>query len=106
MDAKTSQLLTGYLTEKQLADNLGQCVRTVARWRRQGIGPPHSYNGIHVIYPIEGTHEWLAAGGTRAASIKKRTRVRRTPLAPDFQNPARAPLPAEQGSGPGPRRQI
>ena len=70
-------IFAGYLPEKEMAAELRHSVRTLARWRKLKIGPPHTENGRNIIYSIEGARTWLAAGGIRAAALtKRRTRGR------------------------------
>jgi hypothetical protein len=59
-----SEFLAGWKTEAELAADLGKCEATVARWRKQGIGPPYTMNGREPIYNVERAQAWLAAGGT------------------------------------------
>jgi hypothetical protein len=74
MDAQTSRtsLLAGFITEEELAKELGHCERTLARWRRLRIGPPYVMNGRDAIYNVEAARAWLAAGGTSGRSKSKR----------------------------------
>ena len=34
------QVLDGYLSAKEMADQVNKSERTIARWRDRGIGPP------------------------------------------------------------------
>jgi len=60
-----------------MSGSKGAPVRTVQRWRKLGIGPPFVMVGATPYYPHTGETEWLAAGGTRGAEIKKQHRKRR-----------------------------
>jgi hypothetical protein len=60
-------ILAGYLREPEMTLELGRCWATLARWRKMGIGPPHTSNGKQFIYNVEHVREWLAAGGTATA---------------------------------------
>jgi hypothetical protein len=73
MDIRTG-VLAGYLTEKQLAAELGLTERTLARWRERRIGPPVTMVGRVPQYSIEAARAWLAAGGTRAATTREQRR--------------------------------
>jgi hypothetical protein len=67
MDIRTG-VRGGYLTEKEMAGELGLCERTLARWRKQRKGPPFVERGRFIDYNIEAARAWLAAGGTAAAA--------------------------------------
>jgi hypothetical protein len=67
--------LTDFLTEEKLAEQLGHHVRTIARWRLQGIGPRFTHAGRRVIYNRNDIAGWLAAGGT-VPQLSKRARAR------------------------------
>ena len=36
----TTQILDGYLTDEQLAEQYRKSPRTIKRWRREGLAPP------------------------------------------------------------------
>jgi len=61
---KGAGLLGDYYRESDLARELNKHPRTIKRWRDLGIGPPYILLGIEVVYPINKTKTWLAAGGT------------------------------------------
>jgi hypothetical protein len=44
--SKRVGLLSGYLTEAELAVELGKDPRTLWRWRKRQIGPPYVMNGV------------------------------------------------------------
>jgi hypothetical protein len=54
-------LLAGYLTEQELAAQLGVTVRTLQRWRTHKKGPPPTTDipGRSVLYRCDGFAEWL-----------------------------------------------
>lgn len=54
-------ILAGYLTEAQLAAELGVGFRTVQRWRIEKIGPPVTFIGQSrdPHYRIAAVREWL-----------------------------------------------
>jgi hypothetical protein len=60
-------ILDGYITERELAAQLGRKPSTVERWRRLRIGPPFVRNGKTPIYNVESAQSWLRSGGTRQA---------------------------------------
>jgi hypothetical protein len=64
-------LLAGYLTEDELAKELGHHIRTVARWRVLRTGPPYVMTGREIRYSVDAVRQWLAAGGTEAAKRNK-----------------------------------
>jgi hypothetical protein len=65
-DQRGACLLGDYYREPDLARELNKHQRTLKRWRDLGIGPPYTLLGIEIIYPIDRTKQWLAAGGTRS----------------------------------------
>jgi hypothetical protein len=67
------RILEHYLSEQELADQLGVKRSTLARWRRKGIGPPHTRRGKTPLYHDEGTDEWLRDGGTKARHRRGRS---------------------------------
>lgn len=56
-------LLSEYLTDRELAVQLGRSHRTIARWRRLREGPPVTRVGRRVLYRRSAVAEWLEAGG-------------------------------------------
>ena len=63
-DQRGTSLLGGYYRERDLARELNKHPRTIKRWRDLGIGPPYTLLGVEIVYPINKTKDWLAAGGT------------------------------------------
>jgi hypothetical protein len=63
-DQRGASLLGDYYRERDLARELNKHQRTIKRWRDLGIGPPYTLLGVEVVYPINKTKAWLAAGGT------------------------------------------
>ena len=59
----TDSILANYLSEKQLAEQLGLNVRTVRGWRMERVGPPATFVGQSrdPHYRIEAVREWLLA---------------------------------------------
>ena len=74
-------VLADFLSEKELAQELGRCERTLARWRKLRIGPPFGMNGREPIYNVQQARAWLAAGGTSKPAARQRRRPARPPKA-------------------------
>jgi hypothetical protein len=70
--AQQQHILAGYLSEEQVAHELGRNVRTLARWRALRIGPPYTQTGRTITYHIDEVRQWLAAGGTAAPKKSRR----------------------------------
>ena len=62
--ARPKRLLQGFVPERKLAHELGCSLRTLLRWRADGIGPPHIKKGRAIYYDVEVVRRWMAAGGT------------------------------------------
>jgi hypothetical protein len=54
-------VLEGYMTEAQLAEQLGRSVRTLARWRSLDEGPPVTRIGREILYRKSSVAAWLAS---------------------------------------------
>lgn len=52
---------------KEAADFLGRTVHILAKWRKEGAGPPWKThpNGWNVLYPFDGLVQWLVNQGGR-----------------------------------------
>lgn len=48
-----------YLTTEEVATMVGAKVRTLERWRQEGVGPLFTKVGHHVRYHIRDVQEWL-----------------------------------------------
>jgi hypothetical protein len=70
METRSTGILAGFVPERDLAEELGVTVRTISRWRKKQIGPPHTTAGREIIYNVESTRAWLAAGGTSTPAAK------------------------------------
>ena len=55
----TSSLIEGFLTPKELAEQLRMHVGTLANWRSHGIGPEFRRMGGKIVYPIPQLRKWL-----------------------------------------------
>ncbi len=53
----------GLLTPAELADMLGNTVKTLAKWRWKRTGPPFVKAGKAVMYDKAAVQEWLKIGG-------------------------------------------
>jgi phage terminase Nu1 subunit (DNA packaging protein) len=53
------RFLGEYLTEAQLAAELGRSVRHIKRWRSVGLGPPFTRIGRSAVYRIEAVRAWI-----------------------------------------------
>jgi len=54
-------VLEGYLTESELATQIHRSVRTLARWRAIGEGPPCLRLGREIYYKKSSVAAWLAS---------------------------------------------
>jgi hypothetical protein len=61
MGVGMSQLLADYLTEDELALELGVTVRALQSWRHERRGPPYTRLGKKPVYRRSGVAEWLRA---------------------------------------------
>jgi precorrin-6B methylase 1 len=50
--------IPGFSSEEATAAELGQAVRTLRLWRKQGKGPPYAKIGRQVHYPDAGRAAW------------------------------------------------
>jgi Helix-turn-helix domain len=56
---KPRKLLDGYLSETELAAELGYFPQTIRKWRARDEGPPHVLIGKKAYYPEDKFREWL-----------------------------------------------
>jgi hypothetical protein len=52
-------VLADFLTEQQLAEQLGLTPRTLWRWRRERRGPDYTLAGRRIVYSRESVRRWL-----------------------------------------------
>ena len=71
------RLLARFRSEKEVANELGHHVRTLARWQQEGVGPRYTQNGRQIIYHDEHVSDWLLAGGLNVAAASKQQPRRR-----------------------------
>jgi hypothetical protein len=57
--ARRGVILEDYLTESELATQLGRRVRTLARWRALDEGPPVTRIGREILYRKSSVKAWL-----------------------------------------------
>jgi transcriptional regulator with XRE-family HTH domain len=58
-DISGKGLLLDYVSQAELAEQLGITVRTLARWRARREGPPPTFFTRKPVYRIEGVRAWL-----------------------------------------------
>jgi hypothetical protein len=66
--AKPANLLSGYIDEHELAEELEHDVRTLRGWRRRGKGPPFVVIGRRPYYRLEAVYAWLREMEARAVA--------------------------------------
>ena len=64
--------IPGYRTEAEQAERLGKTTRTLASWRKQGIGPRWVKAGSSVLYPENSDVEWLKANEQQPVRERQR----------------------------------
>src|SRR5262245_23757272 len=60
------EVLDGWLEAPELAVQIDRHERTLARWRKRGIGPAYAMLGVAPVYHIDDVRTWLRAGGGAA----------------------------------------
>ena len=55
------KLLDGWLTRRQVAEEVGVSVDTLERWENRRCGPPCVRLGRKVIYRADAFREWLVS---------------------------------------------
>ena len=73
----SNNVLTGIVSEEELAAELRRTPRTLKRWRDLCLGPPVIMVGRRPMYSIEAVRGWLSAGGTSGSAGRLRRRRRR-----------------------------
>lgn len=58
-ETQRSSVLDGWLTRKQLSDEIDVAVDTLARWASDGIGPKFIRVGAKVYYRREAVRSWM-----------------------------------------------
>jgi hypothetical protein len=59
-DKAPDKLLDEYLTEDELAEQIGRTLRTIRRWRALGEGPPWCRVGRQTFYRKQTVRAWFA----------------------------------------------
>ena len=54
-----SNVLDGYLSRKELAEQLKKSVFTILRWERLQVGPPPTRVGQEAFYHVDSVRAWL-----------------------------------------------
>ena len=54
-----NSLLSGYLTEREMAAQLGISRRTLRQWRAVEAGPPRTIIGRKIYYRADAAADWL-----------------------------------------------
>ena len=52
-------ILSGYLSQDELAAQLGIAVSTLEKWRCEGLGPAYTRASRKPLYSIAGVQQWL-----------------------------------------------
>lgn len=78
MDEQSNKLLAGYLTARELAQELQKHPRTIYRWRNLRQGPPVTLVGNRPMYRIEAAREWL-----RSREVEGVRRAKRRTYSPE-----------------------
>ena len=80
----TITALDEYVTDTELAQQLGRTARTLRTWRRQRLGPPFVVIGRDVKYRKDAVAEWLRSReqnpvmeNTRSSGRSKNARAKR-----------------------------
>ena len=67
-------LLEGYLTPRQLSEQLGVSLRTLSRWHLRRIGPRRITKGRLILYRADAVREWLESNEGHAPTPPHRIR--------------------------------
>jgi len=66
--------IPGYRTDSEQAQRINRTTRTLASWRRRGIGPRWVKLGKSVLYPEDGDIDWLKANEQHPVRERRNTR--------------------------------
>jgi predicted DNA-binding transcriptional regulator AlpA len=72
----------GLLTRQELAVELGVSEHTLARWDKQGVGPPRTMLGRRIAYRREAIEKWLKDREQTPAPAAAPKSVKDRPKAP------------------------
>jgi hypothetical protein len=78
MDEQTRNILGKYLSEPETARELDVTPRTLARWRKNRVGPPVTFVGRKPMYLDESITAWLRSREQKMVREDRRSRARRT----------------------------
>lgn len=70
--SEQNSLLSGYLSQEELAREINVTVRTVQRWEAQRLGPPITRVGGRPMYRKESVREWLHSLEAKPAPDRRR----------------------------------
>jgi hypothetical protein len=56
-----SNILSGHISESELAVQFRKSPRTLKRWRERGVRPKRTLIGKSIFYSAESVREWLAS---------------------------------------------
>ena len=68
----TEKILSDYLTERELAEQLGRGPRTIQRWRAMRQGPTPTFIGATPVYRIDAVRAWLRSREERVSRTRTR----------------------------------
>jgi hypothetical protein len=74
---KNADLLTDYMSEPELADGLGEHIRTTQRRRASGSGPPYLILARQILYRRDAVIAWLLAQELQSTNKSSASPVRR-----------------------------
>jgi predicted site-specific integrase-resolvase len=67
-----TSILDNYLSDAQLAAELGVCAKTLERWRAEGQGPPTTKLGRKILYRRASVAKWLEGQEQRRRNAQPR----------------------------------
>jgi predicted DNA-binding transcriptional regulator AlpA len=71
--SKATKILDGYLSERDLAAQLGISLRTLYRWNDRGFAPPRIVLGRKIIYSADAVRSWLDSQATKPRRGRRAT---------------------------------
>jgi transposase-like protein len=77
MKRKRIAHIPGYLAESEMAEQLGVAVRTLRKWRQQGLGPAFTKFGKQVHYRDASRDAWLRRQEVEPVRLERREGVSR-----------------------------
>ena len=64
--------IPGYIPESEMAEQLGVAVRTLRKWRQQGLGPAYTKFGNQVHYRDASRDAWLRRQEVEPVRLERR----------------------------------